>query len=288
MPPTASDPTGAGGAPKLTTGLGWFSLGLGTVQLVAPSRVNWLIGVKDDPRTRFWQRVVGVQELSAGAGILGQPRPVEWLWGRTAGDVMHLTMLARAFRRRRDDATRLAGAMAAVVGCFAADAYASASMTANPQATREDHPMRAKASITVGKPREEVQRSWRQFESDGVARLGPIEVLQENLGRSMAWRTTDGAGTKTSGVAVFTDAPGDRGTEIHLDLDYDVPAGAVGAAVMKVTGDDPLQMAKDDLRRFKQLMETGEIARSDGAPTGISAKMQPKQRPAQPLEHVNV
>jgi uncharacterized membrane protein len=64
-----------------------------------------------------------------------------------------------------------------------------------------------------------------------------------------------------------------------------VAGGSLGAAVQKVTGDEPLQVVQDDLRRFKQLVETGEIARSDGAPTGHSAKLQPKQRPAQPLEH---
>jgi uncharacterized membrane protein len=57
--------------------------------------------------------------------------------------------------------------------------------------------------------------------------------------------------------------------------------------IEKVKGDDPHQRMQDDLRRFKQLTETGEIARSDGAPSGPSARLQPKQRPAQPLEHAH-
>ncbi|MEA2356862.1 MAG: hypothetical protein QOI62_122 [Solirubrobacteraceae bacterium] len=280
----------SGDAATLATELGWFSLGLGTAQLLAPGRVNRAIGVRDDPRSRFWQRVVGVQELTAAAGILGRRRPVEWLWARTAGDVVHLAMLARALRGGRgEQPARVEAAMASVVGCFAADAYASTRMTSDPQATREGHPMKAKASITVGKPRDEAQRRWREFEQQpgDASRLGPIEVLEETPGR-VRWRTIGDAEAKASGVAVFTDAPGDRGTEIHLELEYEVPGGAVGAALKKVTGDDPLQLAKDDLRRFKQLVETGEIARSDGAPTGHSAKLQPKQRPAQPVEYANV
>jgi uncharacterized membrane protein len=149
--------------------------------------------------------------------------------------------------------------------------------------------MNAKATITVGLPREEAQRRWRQFEEqpDAAARLGPIEVLQEATGRTTGWRSAEGADVDCSGVAVFTDAPGDRGTEIHLDLEYGVTGGPVGAAVKKVAGDDPHQLAQDDLRRFKQLVEAGEIARSDGAPMGSSAEAQPKQRPAQPAEPAN-
>jgi hypothetical protein len=256
MTTTASEHDGR--APKLTTGLGYFSLGLGAAQLLAPGRVNRLIGVHDDAESRFWQRLVGAQELSAAAGILTQRRPLEWLWGRTAADVLHLTMLTRA-RRRAMSSSRLAGTAAWVLGTFAADAYASVRMTADRQAIREGSSVHAKASITVGQAKEDVQRGWREF-------AGPTDP-----------RT----------VAVFVDAPGGRGTEIHLDLEYDVPGGAVGSAVKKVAGSDPLQRARDDLRRFKQLAETGEVVRSDGAPTGHSAKLQPKQRPAQPVEHAN-
>src|SRR5437868_907346 len=79
---------------RLTTGLGWFSLGLGAAQLVAPGQVNRAIGVQDDATSRLWQRAVGVQELGAAAGIFAQRRPVEVLWARTGADVVHLTMLA--------------------------------------------------------------------------------------------------------------------------------------------------------------------------------------------------
>lgn len=271
---------------KLTTGLGYFSLGLGTMQLLVPDRVNRLIGVRDDAGSRFWQRVVGVQELSAAAGIFTQRRPVEWLWGRTAADVLHLSLLARSLRGRAVAPSRVAGAMGSVVGTFALDAYASARMTSDPQATRKEAPVQCNASITISGTREEVQRGWQEFERSGGphVRLGPIETVQEQLGSSTEFRTTDPSAT---GIARFVDAPGRRGTEIHLELEYEVPAGAVGAAVKKVVGDDPHQMAQDDLRRFKQLVETGEVVRSEGAPTGHSARLQPKQRPAQPLEHAN-
>jgi hypothetical protein len=82
-------------------------------------------------------------------------------------------------------------------------------------------------------------------------------------------------------VAAFRDAPGDRGTEIHIELEG---AGPVAEAVGKLTGSDPLAEVKDHLRRFKQVVETGEVARSDGTPGGEVAGRKLKQRPAQPLD----
>jgi uncharacterized membrane protein len=117
--------------------------------------------------------------------------------------------------------------------------------------------MRAHAAVTVNRPREEVEQHWREH------RPSYIE------GADAAVR--------------FAEAPGDRGTEIHVDLERDLPAGRLGEAVAKVAGSDPLSKVKDDLRRFKQLVETGEIPRSDGTPEGESAERKLKQRPAQPL-----
>jgi hypothetical protein len=84
-----------------------------------------------------------------------------------------------------------------------------------------------------------------------------------------------------SGASVtFKEAPGDRGTEIHVDL-----GDTGGGLVSRLTGGGPaLAKVKDDLRRFKQLVETGVISRSDGVPEGELAERKLKQRPAQPLE----
>lgn len=93
-----------------------------------------------------------------------------------------------------------------------------------------------------------------------------------------------GADVETSGTVRFSPAPGGRGTEIYLELRYDAPAGTVGTLVAKVMGREPTQQAKDDLRRFKQILETGEIARSDAVPGGIDASRTLRQRSARPLE----
>jgi uncharacterized membrane protein len=119
--------------------------------------------------------------------------------------------------------------------------------------------MGPKAAITVHRSREEVQRLWESSEY-----------------RPEYIRGTDAPVT-------FTDAPGDRGTEIHVDLEGSTSGGKLGEVVKKVTGAAPLAKVKDDLRRFKQQVETGEIPRSDGSPEGERAERKFKQRPAQPL-----
>src|SRR4029453_10611312 len=74
-----------------------------------------------------------------------------------------------------------------------------------------------------------------------------------------------------------------RGTEVRVTLRYDMPAGPLGRAIAKYFGDDPSQALDDDLRRLKQVMETGEVVRSEGAPWGKRAGKEFPQRPARPL-----
>ena len=80
----------------------------------------------------------------------------------------------------------------------------------------------------------------------------------------------------------YASAPGDRGTEVRVLLASS--PGGLGQKVAAVMGVDAQRDLDDALRRFKQLLETGEIARSDGSPTGTDAKAQRSQRPAQPSD----
>jgi len=84
-------------------------------------------------------------------------------------------------------------------------------------------------------------------------------------------------------LAAIAQQPGDQGTELHVDMRYSPPAGAVGATIAKLFGEEPQVQLKDDLRRFKNIAETGEVVRSDGSPEGQRGLRQLKQRPAQAL-----
>ena len=99
----------------------------------------------------------------------------------------------------------------------------------------------------------------------------------------IAWQSVEGADVENAGEIRFTAAPGGRGTEVRVAISYDLPAGPLGKALAKYFGEDPHQQLDDELRRFKQVIETGEVVRSDGAPWGKRARKEFPQRPAQPL-----
>jgi hypothetical protein len=102
--------------------LGWFSIGLGLAELLAPRGLSRLIGVRDH---RPLVRILGLREITSGVGILTRPRPSGWLWSRVAGDAMDLALLGAAFRSYRGRALRLAAATAAVAGVTLLDVMCS-------------------------------------------------------------------------------------------------------------------------------------------------------------------
>src|SRR3954454_20867272 len=93
-------------AERLANGLGWFSIGLGAAELFAPGSVARLIGVDDDEGNRALLRFYGLREIAAGVGILTQPRPTGWLWGRVGGDLLDLATLGTAMASRGTEKNR--------------------------------------------------------------------------------------------------------------------------------------------------------------------------------------
>lgn len=85
-------------------------------------------------------------------------------------------------------------------------------------------------------------------------------ITEEKDGEVIAWKSEDGADVPNSGRIDFRDAQGDRGTIVTATILYDPPAGMIGKIIAKMFQREPAIQARRDLRRFKQLMETGEIA----------------------------
>lgn len=163
-------------------------------------------------------------------------------------------------------------------------------------------------SVTINRPRQEVYDFWRDLQNlprfmqhleSVTAGPGPrshwvatgpagttvswdAEIVEDRPGELLAWRSIDGATVPNAGVVLFDDAPGDRGTELRVEVRYDPPGGTAGATVAKLFGEEPGQQLRDDLRRFKQVLETGEVVLSDGSREGAGQGYW-KQRPAQPL-----
>jgi uncharacterized membrane protein len=96
-------------------------------------------------------------------------------------------------------------------------------------------------------------------------------VTEDEPGRRIAWRSLPGADVASAGSVSFETAPGQRGTIVRVELDYEPPGGAVGATFAKLFGKAPDQELHDDLRRFKQVMELGEIMQSDASAKGWGA-----------------
>jgi uncharacterized membrane protein len=153
-------------------------------------------------------------------------------------------------------------------------------------------------AVTVNKPRVELYRAWRDFasaprwmdivesvteEADGRLRWvvrapgdKPIEyeatITEEREGEVLAWESVPGSKVRSSNRIEFRDAPGGRGTEIHASMDYHPPLGPLGKAAALVTQKAPEFQVQRDLRRFKQLMETGEIATTEGPGAAPSSR----------------
>lgn len=161
--------------------------------------------------------------------------------------------------------------------------------------------MHVKKTITVNRPPDEVYRYWHDFENlpnfmdhlESVRTTGegrshwkakaPVgqtvewdaEIVEDRANELIAWRSIEGADVDNKGSVRFKPAPAGQGTEVHVELEYSPPGGVIGAAVAKLFGEEPSQQIGSDLRAFKQVMETGEVVRSD-------ASIHAKPHPAQP------
>ncbi len=154
---------------------------------------------------------------------------------------------------------------------------------------RHRESIKVEHSVTVDRPVEELYRYWRRLEHlprfmehlvsvhelDGhrsrwVAKAPAgrtveweAEIISERENELIGWRSLPGSEVATAGSVRFAPATGGRGAVVAVSLAYDPPAGPLGAAVARLLGEEPARQVADDLRRFKQVMETGEIATNE-------------------------
>jgi uncharacterized membrane protein len=274
---------------QLACGLGWFSIGLGLAEVLAPGTVARMAGI---PRQRRLLRWFGFREIASGLAIFSQRRPVQALWARVAGDVLDLAVLAAAYGSPKADPRKVTASIAAVAGVAALDVYCGQKVQGNPEAKHGIK--RFEETLTINDTAENLYNFWHQFENlpsfmahlksvtktgenrwHWVAR-GPAgtsveweaEIVAHRPNDFISWRSIDGSEVENAGTVRFERAHGGRGTVLRVELEYAAPGGALGATVAKLFGEAPEKQVAVDLRRFKQLMETGEVLRTDGQPSG--------------------
>ena len=281
---------------RLAKALGWFSLALGLAEVTAPKTVARAIGLNggsagDIPLLRGF----GLRELAAGVGILSRPRQAGWLWSRVAGDAMDLAYLGSAYNRRGVRRDLLTTAVAAVAAVTALDIVAGRRTRAAATGAREtaEADIERTAIVSVNRQPADVYRFWRRLENLPlfmhhlqsveerderrshwvVSTLGTTvewdaEIVEDVVDERISWRAVESADVPNEGTVTFAPAPGGRGTEIRIDMRFDPPAGKIAEVFAKLLGADPARTMQQDLRRLKQVLETGEIATTVGQPSG--------------------
>jgi uncharacterized membrane protein len=212
-----------------------------------------------------------------------------------------------------DKCGRLTATTAATIGITAVDLALSALATRTqdpvdsaPTTEKADHDgrVRVRKSVTVNRPVEEAYAFWRDLENlprfmrhlesvrvlderrstwrawapGGTTVEWDAEITEERPNERLAWRSVEGSQIHNAGVVTFAAATGGRGTVVTAEMEYEPPAGALGARIARLFGEEPTQQVPEDLRRFKQVIETGQVVLSEAtrASNGL------KQRAAQP------
>jgi uncharacterized membrane protein len=230
------------------------------------------------------------------------------MWGRVAGDAKDHALLLTGLRRSNPARGRAMVSLALVAGITAADVLTALQLSREPSQTmrqrRSGRALFGRAmpqadiyidkSIVINKSPDECYKYWRNIENlprfmrhvESIRRIderrshwiakGPAasrlewdsEITEDRPGEALSWRTLDGADVANAGSVRFEAAPGGRGTIVRVSMHYSPTGGAFSARLAKLLGNDPQAKVKEDLRRFKQVLETGEIPTTRGQPTG--------------------
>jgi uncharacterized membrane protein len=268
--------------------LGWFSIGLGVTEFVFPRTLARIIGTPSRPMTT---RLMGLREIGVGVGILASPRPAGWIKARVAGDMLDLALLKSSFGSRKANPARLGLTTAAVSAVAVADIlYAQKYDSAESVPNR----IRIEASMAVNRSPEECYSFWRRIEnfpqfmehlcavqitgektSHWKLKLNAMktlewdsEITRDEAGNVIEWRSLGGGDLQNFGSVQFQPRLSGPGTTVRLAMEYAPPAagtGAMGGQILKMISEYGV---REDLRRFKSVIETGEVPTTNGQPVG--------------------
>jgi uncharacterized membrane protein len=282
-------------ADRLATFLGWFSAGIGMTALLFPKTLAKAIGA---PRHSVLTRAMGLRELVVGAGILSTRRPAGWIKARLASDALDLAVLMRTYGTRGSGPIRLTGATAMAAGITTLDLICANELSKGPAAVMESAAkpgvIRAEASMAINKGPEECYRFWRQLENLpkfmkylesvettseraslwrvklGAKRMAEWEcvITRDTPYEEISWQSVGRAALDTNGMVRFEPRLSGPGAIVRVTMQYTPPTArflVLADPVLEIVSEHQL---KEDLRRLKSLMETGEIPTIEGQPSG--------------------
>lgn len=164
---------------------------------------------------------------------------------------------------------------------------------------RGEQGVKISRSVTIRRPAAELYAFWREVENLPRIIKHPVSITRESAlashwsvsappgdrrvewdaviindeaDRLIAWRSREGAEVPNAGTVRFEPAPGDEGTEVSVVLEYDPPGGKIGALLAKLSEEEPGRQVGEALRRFKALMEAGEIPTIEGQSRGRATR----------------
>jgi uncharacterized membrane protein len=268
---------------RLSRAIGWSSVGIGVAQVAAPGAIARAIGLVEDRRASLAARAMGLANLAIGAGLIVRPARGSRMWARIAGDALGAGLLALAASGRRASDRRIMFALAASGTILALDALAARRLLRG-----RTTPTPLAFAITINKTPAEVYAFFRQFEnlprfmdyleavetqgsrhSHWRARLplGRViewdaEITEDRPDELIAWQTVDRSLFAHRGRVTFASAPGDAGTEVRVAMEIGVAGVQPSRTLANLLAGSQI---KGDLRRLKQVMETGEVLLSDAS-----------------------
>ncbi|MBV8362612.1 MAG: cyclase/dehydrase [Deltaproteobacteria bacterium] len=282
---------------KLSQGLGFFSIGLGLAELLAPHYLSRAIGVIE--RHSILMRAMGVREISNGLAVLAEPAESRWMWGRVAGDALDLGLLGLAFiSAPRRERIRVMGAIAAVAGVTVLDLRCARHNEHNSYRTSlrklsGGRGVRVQKSLLMNAPAAEIYSFCRElnnlpriipgissvlrtdegnlrFVTHGLLRKDAtwdLALIEERPNELITWRSLDEAPFENAGSIRFIEQPGKRGTIVRVEMLLNPTPGRLGESLVSIFN-QPAFHLNEALRRLKALIETGEIPTTLGQSSG--------------------
>jgi hypothetical protein len=171
----------------LARGLGWFSIGLGLMEVLAPHRLTRALGMRGQEQVI---RAYGWREIATGIGILAAKDPTPWIWGRVGGDALDIATLAGGFHEHNRRKENVGLAMAAVAGVTALDVYCATALSSDGQRQPRHRPMRDYSNRSgLPRPPEEMRGAASDFVTPPDMRSAlPTPPREPARGASMSGR----------------------------------------------------------------------------------------------------